>query len=299
VVGRRATGETFVAIQSNVGTAAAPVWTAGARLDAPELGIRAADVVEVVPDDPSLCPATPAAPEPTVATDVPVLAPDPAAFPGGALKLAPGSCFEAGLAAGQVATATITVRASGLVLTSDQLGYLGRPVLDQPFVLQHQDEATLTGEALAVARKVRRRVYPVEGPCPPAPGGTVPATGCYAGYPWLADPLASGPAIAFRPGLANADLAPGAPGLDPVANPAVLQTIARGARIVLRTQSGMSPAFFKPSTGGVRPTAILAYDKTPLLGHENDGTRFYAAFLDDQMLDFSPSLSGGDVKFIR
>jgi hypothetical protein len=172
-------------------------------------------------------------------------------------------------------------------------------VVNQPFLAQHQDETALTGEALAVARKLRRRFYPVEGPCAPAAGGTVPAQGCYVGYPLLADPLAPGPALAFRVGLVNPALPAGSPPVDPVAEPAVLQTIARGARIVLRTQSGMTPASFKPPSGGVRPTAIIAYDKTSLPGHENDATRFYAAYLDDQMIDFSPSLSGGDLRPLR
>jgi hypothetical protein len=189
-------------------------------------------------------------------------------------------------------TAVFTVRASGLVLTSHTLGYLGRPTLNQTFLLQYQDETTLSGEALAIARKVRRQFYPVEGPC----SGSAP--GCYSGYPWLADPLAPGPAMAFRVGLLQPDLPAGAPAPDPT-DPAVLQSIARDTRLIIQTQSGMTPTFFRPITGGALPSSAVAYDRTAFAGHENDATRFYAVYLDNLLIDFSPSVSGGDVTTIQ
>ncbi len=308
VVGRASTGELYVAFQANGGTVATPSWVAVTDVTDPAVGVHAGDLVEVTPDSPAPCGSG----ELTVASATPVL-PAGSAFPGGALHLASGSCFDA-LAPGQLDTATVSVRASGLVLTSFLLGYLGRPSLDQTFSLQHVDEATATGEALAIARKTRRLYYPSAEPCAPA-AGQAPVAGCYTYFPWIANPLAPGPALAFRAGLTVVNAATGAAPLD-ATDPAVLARLARDARLLIQTQSGTIqagttatgttpgvfgavPAGYKPMSGGVMPTQVFAYDKTPLVGHQDDPAWFYVTYQDDQLLQLTPSVTGGELNAVR
>ena len=299
LVGRALTGETYVAIQTNVGTSAQPTWTTTITLDDPALGVHGGDIVVLTPDDGSLCPTgDPKRPDPEVriATDTPFLPADAARFPGGAVKIAAGSCFEQRLAPGQTAAATVTIRGSGLVLASGSLGYLGRPTFDQPFVLSHPDESALSGEALVIARKLRRSFYPAEIACPPRTGPT--DYGCFANFPLIWDPLQLGPFIGFRIGLYRIDQ----PDVvqDPN-DPAVLALLPRGSQIIIQSLAGPTITGYRPTAQGYLPEGVIAYDPTvgPLPGHENDGGHFYAAFRDDQVLDITPGLVGGYLRIIR
>jgi len=282
---------TYAAIQT--GTAAGTVVVSTPVAD-PSLGVRVGDIVELA----GVCEAT--------VGDVLVQAAAEAAtgvsLPGGALQLAlTASCTQL------PAAATITVRASGMVLSNLKLGYLGRPVISRP----SDDPATTTSsvswsstldgptapatrdaqEAQAVARKARRQFYPSDAPCPisGAAAGTegALASGCYgAGLKRLRDPLAPGPIIRFRVGLSPSD-AVGLP--------------VRGDSIVFVTQAGLSHTFRKPSTGGAGAGGAIAFDRTALdpagkakaqfAGHENDPIFFFEPYLDDQVLVFSPSQS--------
>ena len=282
---------TYAAIQT--GTAAGTVVVSTPVAD-PSLGVRVGDIVELA----GVCEAT--------VGDVLVQAAAEAAtgvsLPGGALQLAlTASCTQL------PAAATITVRASGMVLSNLKLGYLGRPVISRP----SDDPAATTfsvswssaldgptapttrdaQEAQAVARKARRQFYPSDPPCPIAgaaadtEGAQVP--GCYgSGMKRLTDPLAPGPIIRFRVGLSPSD-AVGLP--------------VRGDSIVFVTQAGLSHTFRKPSTGGAGAGGAIAFDRTALdpagkakaqfAGHENDPIFFFEPYLDDQVLVFSPSQS--------
>lgn len=289
-VGRTAAGDTYVALQANAGTAAQPVWVSSVAVADPALAIHGGDIVSFAPDDPAACPATDAAhpyPELVISATTPFLAADPA-FPGGALLVGGGGCFDA-LPPGAFRTGIVTVRAGGLVLTSNQLGYLGRPTFDQAFTVAHQDEKTLTGEALVLSRKARRSFYPVESPCAPG-GGQAAVPGCYAGFPLVADPLAPGPAIAFRVGVK--------PTLD-TTDPAVLQRVPRDARIIVQSSTGIVPGTMLPINGGVLPTRLLSYDATGVAGHENDPVGIFALYGDDQLLEFMPSIAGGGRRTLR
>jgi hypothetical protein len=245
------------------------------EVGAPELGVLPGDVVEF-PD--FQCETTVAE---VLAPPAPLVGGVP--MDGGALRLAPLplACRDVLPLAPQ--PIRLTVRAAGLVLTSSKLGLIGRPALNRTagddagvFRFEWQDESTLSGIDLIRVRKARRRFYPADPPC----ASLVP--GCYAGLPWLADPLAPGPAIAFKVGLS-----------DPSSDP------PRGAYIQLDTRSGIVPASRKPASGGTVPGGPLFYDKTGIAGHENDPVHFYVPYLDDQLIDFSPAEPSGSVKTIR
>ena len=293
---------TFAAIQT--GTTAGTAVVATPIAD-PALGVRVGDIVEL----PGVgCEAT--------VGDVLVQADAEAAtgvsLPGGAVQLAltaSGTPVLPVCTALPAGAATLTVRASGMVLSNLKLGYLGRPVISRP----SDDPAATTFavawssavdgptaptpttrdalESRAVARKARRRFYPSDPPCPIAgaaagtEGGL--ASGCYgSGMKRLRDPLAPGPIIRFRVGLSPSD-AVGLP--------------VRGDSIVFVTQAGLSHTFRKPSTGGAGAGGAIAFDRTALdpagkakaqfAGQENDPIFFFEPYLDDQVLVFSPSQS--------
>jgi len=211
-------------------------------------------------------------------------------------------------------TPTLTVRASGMVLSNPKLGYLGRPVISRPnddpaATFSVSWSSALDGptapatrdaqEAQAVARKARRQFYPSDPPCPIAgaaadtEGAEVP--GCYgSGMKRLTDPLAPGPIIRFRVGLSPSD-AVGLP--------------IRGDSIVFVTQAGLSQTFRKPVTGGAGAGGAIFFDRTApdpagnpkaqFVGHENDPIFFFVPYLDDQVMVFSPAQSSAQVSSIR
>jgi hypothetical protein len=223
-------------------------------------------------------------------------------FPGGALRLAattvPAGCFDTVAPPDPAARPAetggkITVSVPGWVLSGTQLGYLGRPEVDVPFTLAPRDETGLTGEDLAIARKVRRLYYPPEGGCPRnVPGNRAAQTvGCIAGYPAMFDPLQPGFALRFTLGL----VAPVAPD---AGTPSVPQP-PPGTGVVFSTQRGVTPTQRHPSIGGALPQGIVPYDRTAFPGHENEAIRFYVPYADDQVMAFTTSDASANVASIR
>ena len=199
--------------------------------------------------------------------------------------------------------ATLTVRASGLVLVNDQSGYRGRPELaaattDPPFTAAWSKESDLQGEGLALARKARRIFYPIDPPCP-IPGalaGTQAANtaGCYVGFPAsLVDPLSPGPALRLRAGRT---LLSAAGVTDGKASDAPL---ARDTTLTFVTSSGLIPTSRAPVSGGALPSGIAVVDPTGFSGHEQEAVRFYVPYADDQVLEFTAAGSTSQVTSLR
>jgi hypothetical protein len=256
-------GVTTVAAQvdsGRPGPAGEVGWIVQQRVAAPELGVAPGDVVQLdqLAVEGDRCEMTVEA----------VLAPD-AAFPGGALRLAPGSC-AAPLPDG-AALVAFTVRSGGLLLASGRLGHLGRPTPGAPFAVRWTAAADPDAVpqpatvAQALARKARRFHYPADASC---------AAGGCAAFPGLTHPLADGPMVAFT-------VAP----IDPA-------TLRRGAAIVFTTASGHSPATRRPS-GGVLPVGAAAVDRSRIAGGAGSlEVRYYVPYSDDQILIFGPGETG-------
>jgi len=303
----------YAAVQSDTGgtDASGTLWTVGAVVADKALGVHPNDENPNENDIVEL---------PDLSCTTTVLAVQPrgfkftaagVTFPGGALQLAPAACLPTPSLpeTTRLQATTVTVRAAGFgpsgerkfVLSSSKLGYLGRPALDQLYVLAWKDERndpTLTAgsEALALARKARRQFYPSDGPCPfpnvdplSVQSKTV---GCYSSFPRVSDPLTPGPAIRFRVGVVRPVAPP-----DPANPDAVI--LSAGAGVTFSTQLGLSPTFRAPGSGGALPAGALMGDRTKFAGHENDPIRVYVPYLDDQVMAFSPSESIGNVVSIR
>jgi len=216
-----------------------------------------------------------------------VLPPDAVNYPGGAVALsdlrADGAHCLASLppfdVTAQVRTSQVdaTVRAGGLVLTGTVSGYAGRPQLGQRYALawSEADYDIAPSSARALARKARRQYYPSDPHCPNIP----PDTYCSV-YPYFTDPLAPGPAIAFRANFLGA-------------GPQV-----QDAALVIATQSGVTSMFRRPTVSGALPRTGIAFDRG-LVGKADQGMRFYVPFADDQLLGFGPGESAGDIVVIR
>ncbi len=294
-----AAGTTFAALQTTTGVLVTPV-------DDPSLGVLPGDFVVL---EPGVCEATVAAV--LQAGDVGFPA---GSFPGGVLQLAPGGSGAAGAppacapaqlpGAGGTATTPLTVRASGLVLSNAKLGHLGRPPVarttnpaENAFSVAWSaadlGPATTTAQRVArsVARKARRLFYPREEPCPIAADASTEgalATGCYGtGRKRLKDPLAPGPIVRFRVGLAGPNPS------DPATFP------PRDATLFFTTASGLTQTSRRPVTGGVGPGGAVPVDRTPFVGHENDAMSFFVPYLDDQVMVFSSVDAAGQVTSIR
>ncbi len=301
-------GTPYVALQT--GTSAGAVVLTTPIAD-PSLGVLPGDIVEL----PGVCEASVAAvlavvSDPNLSAGV--------SFPRGALQLnvpgSPGVTCTADqlLAAGPPSVPTITVRASGMVLSNTKLGHLGRPAIarttdstENAFSVAWNAGdlgAASTTDALvarSLARKARRLFYPSDAPCPiasPANAEEASSPGCYStGLRRLRDPLAPGPIIRFRVGLGGNPPAPAVP--------------PRDASIVFVTQAGLSQTFRKPVTGGAGAGAAIFFDRTALdptgktklqfAGHENDPIFFFVPYLDDQVMAFSPTQSSAQVSSIR
>ena len=303
-------GQTFATFQTQ--TVPGPVWSVVAPVADPTLGVHVGDILEL----PALgCEATITAVLRTVDAGLPGVVP----FNAGAVELAgaPPCLLTALTAAGNnPVPATLTVRASGLVLVNDHSGYMGRPVLDQPFVHAWLDESTLEAatdpasvEKLALARKARRIFYPINSPCP-VPGAAAgsqgaQSTGCYGyvGYPPIAtlavpvppvlnNPLSPGPALRLRPGLTFIAAAGVTPG-----------PLARDTTLTFVTSAGLVVTSRRPAVGGALPANLAVVDRTPkdtgFTGHDNEGVRFYVPYADDQVIEFSADGSVTGVTSLR
>lgn len=274
VIGALGDGRFYLAAQADAGRDPATgntIWALGPRLSDPANGLRVGDAVLLVTTGGSTtcaADANGAFPETTVAE---VLPPDPVRFPGGAVVLAPlattTGCWEAAVAqsATGLATASFTIRSSDLLLYGERLGYLGRPQQDVRFELRWRDETTLTGEELAVTRKLRRFYYPgaekcdITTPCPDL--GSI-------------DPMTPGPMLSFRAGYVKSAVRTGD-------HPVV------GEQVIVTTQSGVSPMSRKPVGSGALPLGIAPVDRSAFIG-EGEPIRFYTAYQDDQVYVFSP-----------
>jgi hypothetical protein len=237
-----------------------------------------------------------------------------APFNAGAVQLAgvpvdaSGNACPAGATGATPVPATMTVRASGLVLVNDRSGYMGRPELAPAttdpaltYTLAWKEESNIPAdqpEVLALARKARRIFYPIDPPCP-IPGalaGTQGANtaGCYVGFPdGLADPLSPGPALRLRPGstlLSAAGVADGKASVAP---------LARDTTLTFVTSSGLIPTSRVPASGGALPAGIAVVDPTSFPGHEQEAVRFYVPYADDQVLEFTAAGSTGQVTSLR
>ena len=293
-VGRLPDGDLYLAVQAPLGTD----WIVGAVVGAPELGIHAADawpvgdialfrpVSDATGGDVDPCPVPvadpdgPAVPHETVIRSI--LPPDPVLYPGGALRLAtpPGSdlaCLSEALAAepGKVFSWFATVRASGLLLVGDGVGYAGRPRIGERYALAWADEDALSGEELILARKARRVFYP-----------WCFAAGCFRSIQGMNDLLQTGPVVAFRPGVYCVD------------SGACSSLPARDAIITFTTLSGMFPMGRRPLSVAAG-TSSIAFDKSQWPDSEFLGRVYYVTYVGDALLMLPPGQAFNQSKTIR
>jgi hypothetical protein len=254
--------------------------------------------------------------KPPVAHETPIQAFAPVApellplYPGGALQLgrptdpamlAEYTCLVTALTAmpGRVLTAFRNnppnddyvrgawIRAGGLLLVGQSLGYAGRPRLDFRYDLAWQLETGISGESLVLARKARRFYYPsVYDACPAI------NPDCYAsrGYPEMSDPMQPGPVIGFRLGRFCPT---GVSGCNDRTSPP-----ARDAGISFTTVSGVLAMSRRPTntSGG---TSVTSFDKSLIPGLEYLGRVFYSTFVGDALFMAPPGLDVGQATTIR
>lgn len=298
-------GNLYLAFQTAMGGQ----WDAGARVGEPELGVHAADVW---PEGDLAQFSLPAAQfgagvnpcelaegtryEAVIAS----ILPSTADHPGGALRLAlpPDAandpfrllCLRDWLAAagaGALLAGTDGgVRASGLVLTGSASGYAGRPPLltkadmdtgqqaTKRFNLAWQDESTLSGEALALARKARRFFYANDNFFPASNAQNYPESG--------GDPLAPGVAIGLIAGPMCADEPPGT-GRQSVCPPARMGDLLRDSVLVFSTRSGLSPSY-RSAVPSSLPSWAVPFDRSQFPDGGTGGSVFYVTYHEDSIL---------------
>jgi hypothetical protein len=293
-IGRLADGDLYLAVQAPLGNE----WMVGAVVGAPELGIHPGDVwplgdlalfrpsSDATGGDVDPCPVPVASPDdPPIPHETvirSILPPDPVLYPGGALRLATpaGSdlaCLSASLAAspGKVFNWFASVRASGLLLVGEGLGYAGRPRIGERYALAWAEEDTLSGEELILARKARRIFYP-----------WCFAPGCFRSVSGMDDLLETGPVVAFRPGVYCLDSGP------------CTSPPARDATITFSTLSGMVPMGRRP-IGVAAGTGTIAFDKSQWPGSEFLGRVYYVTYVGDALLMLPPGQAFNQSKTIR
>ena len=312
-LGRRSTGELYLAVQQPVNPNGPPPqsaedWIVGAFVDDAEIGIHAAadwgvgDLALYIPDvyPPVTCaghekPADPADPVAPYETSIDAILPrgaDAASFPGGAMVLAvpAGSdieCLANQIPLGTSVQVTLSVRTSGLVLAGSDAGYAGRPEFGKRFDLAWQVEDGLTGEALVLARKARRFYYPGGPYAGVSNGGPCPGdVTCYPGFPEMTDPMQSGPLIGFRPGLSCPGVCP--PGATP----------PRDATMTFNTTSGVIPMSRRASSIAVG-TWVTTLDKSIYPDQEFLGRVFYTTFIGDALMMLPPGQAFNQTRIIR
>ena len=294
-------GQTFATFQTQ--TAPGPVWSVVAPVSDPALGVHRASPADPDEDKDIL-------ELPSLGCETRI---DAVLRAGDAALAGVGAPFDAGAvlletvprclpeAAGAVPVrATLTVRASGLVLVNDHSGYMGRPVINQTFTHAWLEESTLEGaadpatlEQLALARKARRIYYPINSPCP-IPGATdalgTQISGCYLGYPpSLKDPLSPGPALRLRPAFVP---------IPPVVTPGTAVP-ARDTTLTFATSAGLIVTSRRPAVGGALPSNMAVVDPTSFKGHENESVRFYVPYADDQVAEFTAAGTATQVTSLR
>jgi hypothetical protein len=293
-IGRLPDGDLYLAVQAPLGNE----WIVGAVVGAPELAIHPSDAWpegdlalfrpasdatggEVDPCPvPVANPGDPSIPHEGVIRSI--LPPDPVLFPGGALRLStpPGgdlACLSTALAAtpGRVFHWFASVRASGLLLVGNNLGYAGRPKIGERYALAWADEDALSGEALILARKARRIFYP-----------WCFAAGCFRVIPGMDDLLETGPVVAFRPGVYCLD------------SGACTSLPVRDAMITFSTQSGMLPMGRRP-LGVAAGTGAISLDKSQWSSLAYLGRVYYVTYVGDTLLMLPPGQAFNQSKTIR
>jgi hypothetical protein len=287
VLGRLGDGSLVLAMQKALGTS----WVMTANVTDASLGVHPADqfpegdIAEFkAAADPPGCEPEPGqiAHEGTIAA---ILPQEPVAMPGGGLQLTGSAadlqCLSDVLAAypaGAVLPGECYVRSSGLVLAGGFSGYAGRPDLGTRYDFKWKEESLLlpASEEIVLARKARRFYYAGESPCG--------APHC-EGYPEVTDPLAAGPALGLKPGVACPD--PNDPGvwLDCRGDPAA--PLPRGAVIVFSTADGIAPMFRAPGVVTLGTDAV-ALDKSLLPGLESEGTVIYVSYEGNVVFEVLP-----------
>lgn len=303
VLGLDPGGSLYLAFQAAMGGQ----WDVGARVADPSLGIHAADswpegdVAQFsLSADQFGAGGNPCAlPEGTrYEAVIASILPSTLDHPGGALSLtipAPASdpfsivCLRDWLAAaGTGAFLTGTdggVRASGLVLTGAITGYAGRPPLltmadvatgqqaTKRFNLAWQDESTVSGEPLVLARKARRFFY----------ANDRFAAGGAANYPESGgNPLAPGVAIGLIAGPMCNDEPPGT-GRQSICPPERMGDLLRDSTLVFTTRSGLSPSY-RAAVPSSLPSSAIAFDRSYFADGGDSGSVFYVTYRQDSLV---------------
>lgn len=290
-------------------TAMGGQWAVGARVGEPELGVHAADAWPEgdlaqfsLPVDQFGAGGNPCALAEGTRYEAVIasILPSTADHPGGALHLLmptdPANdpfqllCLRDWLAAagaGALLTGTDGgVRASGLVLSGSASGYAGRPALltkaevdggqqaNKRFNLAWQDESTLSGEALVLARKARRFFYANDKFFPASNASNYPESG--------GNPLAPGVAIGLIAGPMCADEPPGT-GRQSVCPPARMGDLRRDSLLVFTTRSGVSPSY-RSAVPSSLPSSALAFDRSQFPDGGDAGSVFYVTYHEDSVL---------------
>jgi hypothetical protein len=153
-------------------------------------------------------------------------------------------------------------------------------------------------------RKARRRFYPTDGVCPaPPPAGSGLQDLSCPDYPTGYDPVTGVVTVSGQPpqplGLhllkfragPHCRLSGGA-GCDPL-------PLLRETALGFGTQSGRAAWTRQSLVGGSFPFSVTWFDKSLFPSTATRGTQILAAFLDDQIIDFSPSSSVTDTAVVR
>jgi hypothetical protein len=333
-------GSGWVAIQSDTGLAGANRLRGVINLYDPALGLHAGDGTGAIPGDIVVIDPGDTVACPLGAFEVEVrdfLYPT-ADYPGGAVAVAPRTACHDGrglvvacpgdptcLDGAGTRAATVTFRASAMLLTGSASGYAGRPpvILDPVgaplFRFEYEDEDALACpvrpelawppptcdaacraqcERLALARKARRFTYVTSSlDCSSWPN-RVDKGDCQATWRHLSWPITTGPVLAFRLGLFRRDL-------DPASATAPNTYTARDSALQIATASGVSTSSRVPRSGvtaygAALPTGLTVFDRsTSATADRRDGMRVYASFPANAVIDFSPSNGAGDVTTIR
>jgi len=270
-VGRDAVGP-WLAFQVPSGLVPTPgpgFWKVVRAIGPAELGLRVGDLVDVVSSLEDCVKQTGDIPvENGFRTTVTaILAPDPALWPGGAIRLADLGCMESGVPAASSVGVVATARAADLVLTGANFGYAGRPQLGLPYAVRWKPEEGLGAEELDIVRRARRREY---SPSPPCSEVTSVCN--------TVDPIKPGPVISFTP--ASWDVGTG--------TGAVMPT---GTSLFIDTAAAIEPTFRQPISGGAAPVAVLAVDQSVNPGQDDAGIHLYVSYSDDQVGLVQPGAS--------
>jgi len=299
-------------------------YTEVVRVFDPALGVRRGDILQLATFNGNVAPGDPASLA-ACEVDVPVdetrtiwpwnidthdyvvtdiLPPDPVEYPGGALVVDDdGSPCMAALMAG--ATPRASVRAAGWVLSGGNVGYAGRPAVvtapddpnvrirvelrysDQdaadkdcplapwpanPETVVCDDDCRLRCENRLISH-LTRRWYTMADQC-------AEDTGCRDRWGNGADPFPNkkGPVVQFEFTIREDDL-------QGVPQPTLNVERDLGYRVSLG--GGHSPTAFYPTQYVVWPADLALFDKSPW--NVNASTRFYVAYMGDEVYDFSPS----------